>query len=405
MNNPMIHLADFQGLWPDLIVLLGAMLVLALDIPLRSQKSKRVVGLVAAATLLTALAALLINWQSRSSDPFPGMLREDGLAFSAKLSLLLIGLMTLGIGDRIGAQIGLVFAEYYALLLFAVAGMMIFASSSNLMLAFVALETFSLAMYVLAGFNRRNRANREAALKYFLMGAFAAGFLLFGIAVVYGASGTVKLDELSAVFASLKDGDPRRNLLFAGLGLIFVGLGFKVGLAPFHLWAPDTYEGAPTPVSAFLSAGAKVAGFATLIRIGMASPLNSPALVAVISTLAVLTMTLGNLGALKQEGLKRLMAYSSVAHSGYALVALAGGSPLAPAAVMNYVFVYAFMNFCAFGLIVALEQDSPAAKEGRQLSLSDLQGLGFEKPLYSFCLAVCMFSMAGIPPTADLSPS
>ena len=400
MNNPVITLANFQALWPDLIVLLGALLVLALDIPLRAQKDKAVLFAVSSFSLLAALAVLLINWNAKMIDPFPGMLRADGLANVAKLSLLLIGLMTLIISRGIAGSLGLLFGEYFALLLFAVAGMMIFASSSNLMLAFIALETFSLAMYVLAGFNRRLRANREAALKYFLIGAFAAAFLLFGIAVVYGASGTVKLDELSAVFASLKPEDPRRNLLFAGLALIFVGLGFKVGLAPFHLWAPDTYEGAPSPVTAFLSAGAKVAGFAALIRIGMASPLNSPVMISLISVLAVLTMTLGNLGALKQEGLKRLMAYSSIAHSGYALVALAGGSPAAPAAVMNYVFVYAFMNFCAFALIISLEQGSHAAAEGRQVALSDLQGLGFERPLFAFCLAVCMFAMAGIPPTA-----
>jgi NADH-quinone oxidoreductase subunit N len=333
-------------------------------------------------------------------EAFPGMLRMDALGFSAKLSLLLIGLMTLVLGRRIGPQIGLAFGEYYSLLLFAVAGMMLFASAQNLVLAFVALETFSLAMYVLAGFDRRNRANREAALKYFLIGAFAAGFFLFGLAVAYGATGTLNLAELGAVASTLQPGDPRRALLFAGAGMMLVGLGFKVGLAPFHLWAPDTYEGAPSPVSAFLSAGAKVAGFAAILRLASALPLKDPALVAVLSTLAVLSMTLANLGALKQEGLKRLMAYSSVAHSGYALVALVGGGAGAASAVMTYVFVYAFLNFCAFALIIALEQDSPARAEGRQLTLSELQGLGFQKPLYSFCLAVCMFAMAGIPPTA-----
>jgi NADH-quinone oxidoreductase subunit N len=400
MHNPLISLANFQALWPELIVLLGAMLCLAIDIPLRAQKNKGAVAAVAALTLLAALAALGMNWHAADSDPFTGMLRADGLARVAKLSLLLIGLMTLLVGRRISAQAGLVYAEYYSLLLFALAAMMLFAGATNLMMAFVALETFSLAMYVLAGFNRRSKANREAALKYFLIGAFAAGFFLFGLAITYGASGSVSLGELPAIFAGLAPEDPRRHLLYAGLGLLMVGLGFKVGLAPFHLWAPDTYEGAPSPISAFLSAGAKVAGFAALIRLAMASPMNSPALVAVVSALAILTMTLGNLGALKQQGLKRLMAYSSVAHSGYALVALAGGSPLAPAAVMNYVFTYAFMNFCAFGLIIALEQDSPTVKEGGQLTLADVQGLGFEKPLFGFALAVCMFAMAGIPPTA-----
>ncbi len=417
--NPSFSLSSISGAWPDLIVLLGAFAVLLVDIPLRAQKGKAVVAGLTALVLVGALGVLASQWNAAPSEPFPGMLKADPLARTAKLALLLIGLGTLAIGRRISPQAGLVQAEYYALLLFAVAGMMFFAGASNLMAAFVALETFSLAMYVLAGFNRRNKDNREAALKYFLIGAFAAGFFLFGLAVLYGSTGSVSFDGIHAAWEAASAAlaakapaaeqgahaaaalTPQLKLILGGAALVMVGLGFKVGLAPFHLWAPDTYEGAPTPVTAFLSAGAKIAGFAALARFGLSLPMSHPALIGVVSVLAVLTMTLANLGALRQEGLKRLMAYSSVAHSGYALVALAGGAASGPSAVMNYVFTYAVMNYAAFALIIALEQDHVAvAHGGRQVTLADLQGLGFERPLYGFCLAAVMFAMAGIPPTA-----
>jgi NADH-quinone oxidoreductase subunit N len=271
---------------------------------------------------------------------------------------------------------------------------MVFVSAANLVVAFVALETFSLAMYVLAGFNRRSRPNREAALKYFLVGAFAAAFFLFGVALFYGATATVSLGSLPTLLSGLAAGDPRRNLLFASLALMLVGLGFKVGLAPFHLWAPDTYEGAPTPVTAFLSAGAKVAGFAMLIQFSHFFPFHDPLVFSLVAWLAVMTMTLANLGALKQSGLKRMLAYSSVAHSGFALVALAGGSASSSSAVLNYVLVYAIMNFAAFAMLLMLE------KGGKTITFREIQGLGFEKPFFGLCLAVTMFAMAGIPPTA-----
>jgi NADH-quinone oxidoreductase subunit N len=394
MNNPVITLASLQSLWPDFMVLLGAFLALAIDIPLRSDRGKNVVALVSVAALATA-GALLLAQNPATVSAFPGMLVTGKSVAVAKLLLLLVGIFTIALSRGPAQALGLAQAEYYALLLFAVFAMMVFSSCSNLMAAFVALETFSLAMYVLAGFNRKSRPNREAALKYFLMGAFAAGFFLFGIALYYGATGSVTLETLPALLKELAADSPRRKLVFASLALLLVGLGFKVGLAPFHLWAPDTYEGAPTPVTAFLSAGAKVAGFAMLIQLAAYFPFGSPAALSLLSVLAVLTMTLANLGALRQQGIKRLLAYSSVAHSGYALVALAGGAPSAPAAVMNYVLVYAVMNFAAFALLLMLEKG-----RAETVTFKEIQGLGFDRPLFGFCLAVTMFAMAGIPPTA-----
>ncbi len=211
------------------------------------------------------------------ASAFPGMIVASKAVNGAKLVLLVIGLFTVALSRGPAKALGLAQAEYYALLLFAISAMMVFSGCSNLIVAFVALETFSLAMYILAGFNRKSRPNREAALKYFLIGAFAAGFFLYGIAIFYGATGSVSLEALPGVLKGLAPDSPRLKLIFGSLALLLVGLGFKVGLAPFHLWAPDTYEGAPTPVTAFLSAGAKVAGFAMLIQVASFFPLAAPA--------------------------------------------------------------------------------------------------------------------------------
>ncbi|MES2201407.1 MAG: NADH-quinone oxidoreductase subunit N [candidate division FCPU426 bacterium] len=394
LNNPIVTLASLQNLWPEITVLLGAFFVLAVDIPLRADKEKGVVAWSSMLALGLALALLLRDWNSALSPAFPGMLLGGRLAQAARLVLLVIGALTIALSRRPATRLGLVHAEYYALLLFAIAAMMVFVASANLIVAFVVLETFSLAMYVLAGFNRRDRANREAALKYFLIGAFAAAFFLFGIAIFYGVTGSVSLETLPELLKNLASDDPRRRMLMAALGMLLVGLGFKVGLAPFHLWAPDTYEGAPTPVTAFLSAGAKVAGFAMMAQMSLYFPFSHPAAVTMLGWLAVATMTLANLGALRQQGIKRLLAYSSVAHSGYALVALAGGAPSAPGAVLNYVLVYAVMNFAAFSLLLMLEES------GSPVTFKEIQGLGFQRPFFGFCLAVTMFAMAGIPPTA-----
>jgi NADH-quinone oxidoreductase subunit N len=258
-------------------------------------------------------------------------------------------------------------------------------------------------MYVLAGFNKAYAGNREAAIKYFLLGAFAAAFFLLGLALIFGATGSVNLADISATFNTAGLPVERILLLQAGVLLVLVAFAFKVGLAPFHLWVPDVYEGAPTPVTAFLSAGAKFAAFGALIRLFSHLPAQAGPFPQVIGVLAILTLLAGNLGALKQLGLKRLLAYSSIAHSGYALVGLLGmGIPGGSAAnaILVYVLVYGVMNFLAFALVstVELQLDSPDGK--RSAMLSDVQGLGFERPWFGLALAVTMVSMAGLPPTA-----
>jgi NADH-quinone oxidoreductase subunit N len=290
--------------------------------------------------------------------------------------------------------------------------MMLLAGSTSFISAFVSLETFSLAMYVLAGFNKRLHANREAALKYFLLGAFAAAFFLFGTVLIYGASGGVSYLALRNVWQAPSTGQAQHLLAMLGLVLVAVAFAFKVGLVPFHFWVPDTYEGAPTPVTAFLSAGAKVAALAALLRLlswlvpsGLSGPADSawPGWRQLFVVLSVMTMTLANFAALRQRSIKRMLAYSSISHSGYALLGLVAGSPAGASAVLSYVLVYALMNFAAFGLVLALESGMPKALFGKTTEVSDFNGLGFSRPLFGLCMAVAMLSLTGLPPTAGFT--
>jgi len=401
--NPVISLQDFAVLGPEIACAVGAILVLALDMVFRAQASKR---LVEAAALLSLLAAGLLA-ASRLAGPgsagFGGLVLDNGISNLFRLGLASTGLLTLVLVRQQGKAQGLLHAEFYALLLFALGAMMLITVSQDLMLAFVALETFSLAMYVLAGFNKAWHGNREAAIKYFLLGALAAAFFLLGLALVFGAAGSVNLATVYGLFQGGQLAPERVLLLDAGVALCVAALAFKVGAAPFHLWVPDVYSGATTPVAVFLSAGAKLAGFGALLRLLSAVPAGETPFPQLIAVLAVATLLAGNLGALRQVNLKRLLAYSSVAHTGYALVGLLGlgtaGSG-AEGAVLVYTLTYAVMAFLAFSLVAAGEERLAAEGQVRPLLISDLQGLGFERPFFSLALAVAMVSMAGLPPTA-----
>jgi len=283
--------------------------------------------------------------------------------------------------------------EYYSLLLFSTLGMMLMASGGDLIVICLGLEMLSLALYTLCGFRKAELRSNEAALKYLLLGAFASGFFLYGIALIYGATGTTVLRRIVAFLA---DGRPPSLLLLVGAGLLLVGFGFKVASVPFHMWTPDVYEGAPTSVTAFMIAGTKAAAFAALVRVFLlALPTLQVQWAPAVWVLAVLTMTLGNLVALVQNNIKRMLAYSSIAHAGYLLVALvAGGSPGATS-ILFYLVAYALMNLGAFAVIIALQ-----ARGQELLSLPDYAGLGFRRPVLSACMALFMFSLAGLPPTA-----
>jgi NADH-quinone oxidoreductase subunit N len=283
--------------------------------------------------------------------------------------------------------------EYYALLLFSTLGMMIMASSLDLITIFLGLETLSISLYILAGILRERLESNESAVKYLLLGAFASGFVLYGIALVYGATASTNLLRVAEVVASGKVSSP--TLLMIGTGLLIIGFGFKVASVPFHMWTPDVYEGAPTSVTAFMIAGTKAAAFAAFLRILMtALPALQPDWGQILWVLAVLTMTVGNVVAIAQSSIKRMLAYSSIAHAGYLLVALVAANKLGSGSILFYLVAYSFMNLGAFAVVIAL-----AFQDRERVSIQDYAGLGLKYPFLGAAMALFMFSLAGIPPT------
>jgi NADH-quinone oxidoreductase subunit N len=286
--------------------------------------------------------------------------------------------------------------EYYALVLFAVSGMGILASANELVTAFVGLEISSIASYVLVGFRKRALISNEASLKYFLLGSFSTAFFLYGIAMVYGAVGTTLIDQISAALTQASANGQFPPLAILGLGLMFVGLGFKVVVSPFQIYGPDVYEGAPTPVTALISSAPKVATFALMLRVFMVSFADAGNLwFWVISSCAVLTMLVGNLAALAQTNVKRMLAYSSIAHAGYILVAFAASTEVGIAAVLFYLAAYVFMKVGAFLVIAHLGQ-----RGERRLSIQDYAGLGTRQPMLAAVFSLFLFSLLGLPATA-----
>jgi NADH-quinone oxidoreductase subunit N len=299
-------------------------------------------------------------------------------------------------------------AEYYSLILFATGGMMLLAQGTDLIVLFLGLELLSITLYVLVGFAYPRLSSEEAAMKYLLIGAFAAGFLVFGIALIYGATGTSNLLDISAKLTQGL-GPEDLALLLAGCALVIVGFGYKISMVPFHMWTPDVYEGSPTPVAAFMSVGSKAAGFAALTRF-LVTALGSQYQTwsVVLAVLAAITMIVGNVTALAQTNVKRMLAYSSIGHAGYILMGVvAAGSPDAAVGargvqgLLFYLLAYALTNLCAFGVVIALEQRGEAAWD-----LNDFAGLWRREldrgrwPLLALAMSLCMFSLAGIPPMA-----
>jgi NADH-quinone oxidoreductase subunit N len=290
--------------------------------------------------------------------------------------------------------------EYYTLMLFSISGMMLMAQASDLIVVFLALELLSIPLYVLAAFDRPRVESEEAGLKYFLLGAFATGFVVYGTVLVYGATGTT---SLNGIVTFLGANENPGLLLTIGAALILVGLGFKIAAVPFHMWTPDVYQGAPTSVTAFMAAGAKIAGFAALLRVfATAFPSISADMTGVLWAISALTMTLGNLTAISQTNIKRMLAYSSIAHAGYILMAFVPyGNPevssVSVAAGLFYLVSYAITNFGTWGVVIALEK-----AEGRGLEIKDYAGLGRKYPLLAAAMTVFMLSLIGLPPTLGL---
>lgn len=346
------------------------------------------IGIVATAVLVGA------GWGGHI-ESFGGSVVLDNFATFFKMTFLVGAGLTVLISDRYMEREGCNHGELYPLILFAVVGMMLMASGTDLMTIFLGLEVISVTLYVLAGFNRANKKSNEAGLKYFLLGAFSTGFMLYGMALIYGATGTTRLYKIAAIVGQMTL--PSTNiLLVAGMLLMMTGFAFKIAAAPFHMWTPDVYEGAPTPMTAFMSAGPKAAGFAALLRIFLvALPTLQVEWSQVLWVLAVLTMTVGNITALRQDNIKRVLAYSSIAHAGYALVGFAAGNATGTAGILFYMLSYSFMNIGAFAIIILV------AKKGETNgNVSDFAGLGFKRPLLALAMTLFLFSLAGVPPAA-----
>jgi len=283
--------------------------------------------------------------------------------------------------------------EYYALMLFAQAGMSVLAMGFDLVTLFIGLELMALSFYVMVGFLRSDRRSNEAAMKYLLLGAFSSGFLAYGFSLLYGLSGSTKLDVIAQAVAQRSPTDP---LCLLAMVTTSVGLFFKISVVPFHMWAPDAYEGAPTPITAYVSVASKAASFALLMRIFLVPLLSMREVwIPVLGVIALLTMTLGNVAALTQNNLKRLLAYSSISHAGYMLLGLVAGNDMGLQGIAMYLLVYMFMNFGTFAVIAAMRREGKAAEE-----VDDLNGLMSRSPGYAILILILMLSLAGIPPTA-----
>lgn len=328
---------------------------------------------------------------------FHNMLVVDGFSISMNVLVLVSGLVAVALAYDYLKRMGLARGEYYVLLLFTILGMMLMASAADLIVVFLALELLSIPLYVLSGFARPRPESEEAALKYFLLGAFSTGFIVYGVALVFGATGTT---SLAAVLSASAANPANLVLLLVGAGLILIGLGFKVAAVPFHMWTPDVYQGAPSSIVAFMAVGAKAGGFAALLRVFVtAFPSLSADLIPVFWGLAAITMILGNLLAIVQNNIKRLLAYSSISHAGYILMALVpyGQKNIARdgvAAALLYLMAYAFTNFAAWAVVIAMEK-----AEGQGLQLDDYAGLGRKYPTLAATMAIAMFSFTGVPPT------
>ncbi|MBA2732985.1 MAG: NADH-quinone oxidoreductase subunit N, partial [Acidobacteria bacterium] len=397
---------------PELIVCVVAVLVMLLDAFARPSQRWLTGGLSLAGLAGAGVASVLMwmNWTGVPAGDFNGMIVIDELRLSFTLIFLLVSAMTILISMIWVENEKLPAGEFHALLLFATAGMMLMASGNDLVIIFLGLEILSIATYVMCGFRRADLRSNESSLKYFILGSFSSAFLLYGIALVYGGIGTTNITQIAAGMDTAR----YPALVFAGAALMIVGFGFKVATAPFHIWTPDVYEGAPTPVTAFMAAGPKAAGFASFLRVfifgfpfvaaagtSYSAQANS-AWVSALVLMAIVTMSVGNIVAIVQNNVKRMLAYSSIAHAGYALVGfIAAGAATgterdnALASVAFYMLTYAVMNLGAFAIVTLI-----ARNNDRRTEVEDYNGIGFRAPALAFTLSLFLLSLLGLPLTA-----
>ena len=386
---------DLQILLPQIVLVAWACVLLLVVVFNKDAEP----GMVPFLTLLGLLATgVFVFFQiGLEAEAFSGMLVVDGFSTFINLLLILGGVLTVALSYDYLQRMNMARGEYYALLLFSISGMMLMASASDLIVVFLALELLSIPLYVLAAFGRPEARSEEAGMKYFLLGAFASGFLLYGVALVYGATGST---SFNAIVAAVAGGLEQPLYLVLGAGLILVGLGFKVAAVPFHMWTPDVYHGAPTSVTAFMALGAKTAGFAALLRTFLVIfPSISEQLTPVLLWITIATLIAGNLLAIAQNNVKRMLAYSSISHAGFILMAVvAYGNDAARfdvvASALFYLLAFAFASFGSWAVVMALEQ-----REGRGLEFSDYAGLGRKQRGLAIAMAIFMLSFTGVPPT------
>lgn len=397
--NPVNYSELLRATLPEIVVALTGLLLITVDLTVvrRAALALRV-ATAAALAVVGCVVAMALVYHSAAQINLPySMFVVTPLTHVVQLALLFLAIFTISIsvGSRFTASVG----EYIALILFATVAMMFLVATQNLLLIFVALEFLSLSLYVLTGFDKRSRTSAEAALKYFLFGGMSAGFLLFGMSLLYGLSGSIELPQIAAAVS----GPSLDPLLLVAIVMVAIGFGFKVAAAPFHLWAPDAYQGAPTVSAGFIASSSKVASFfvfGQVVLLGLSGAAGSgafrayaPGWVPTLCVIAALSMVVGNLAAIAQTSVRRLLAYSAVGHAGYMLLGLIAHTPQGVSALLYYVITYALASLGAFGILGALE------KEGID-RIADLRGLSRRAPGLSLCMLVFMLSLAGIPPLA-----
>jgi len=394
-------LSDFYYLLPELVLTTGALVLLLADLMVPRDKQSILAWVALAVLGATGLALLPVA--DAHVQISHGLIAVDRFALFFKVIFLGSAALTILMSVRYLDVEGTRAGEYYFLILCATLGMMFMAGGTDLITLFIGLETMAIAFYILTGFIKPSRRSNEAAVKYFLLGAFSLGILLYGMSLLYGLSGTTNLRNIATALVG-QERDPR---LVLAVILVVAGMGFKIAAVPFHMWAPDVYEGAPTPITGFLSVGSKAASFAMLLRIfveslpamrvstaaGMAGPVVGWG--TLFYVLSVVTMTVGNFAALTQSNLKRMLAYSSIAHAGYLLIGVVAGTSRGFTAMLIYLFIYTFMQLGAFAVIAMLRRTDVIGDE-----LKDLNGLFFRNPFAAIAMLLFMLSLGGVPPTA-----
>jgi NADH-quinone oxidoreductase subunit N len=382
---------SFSAIAPEIILLGTAAVLLVGVIFLPAETGRRVSALLATGALAAATGVAAAGFNDAARAPFDHTLRIDSFGQGARMLIFVAALLAVAISWGMG-HLGERGVEYHVLLLTAAAGMSLLAVANSFVTGFVALELFSLALYVLVAIETDDLRSLEGGLKYLIVGSVGAAFLLYGAALTYGASGQLEFDRIRS---GLAQGDSHDVLALMGLTMVVAGLGFKANAAPFHMWTPDAYEGAPTPVTAFMSAATKVVALVFALRVLVtAFPAQSDVWQIGLAGIVIASFVVGNLGALRQANVKRMLAYSTVGHSGFLLTAVAAHSDLGTRALLYYLTVYGAMNLGAFGIVAVREREI-----GRPVVVSDFAGWGYRRPVLGLAMLVCMLSLAGFPPT------